>query len=391
MSAVPTDAAEFAPPAGLLAQLPDVLDYEWSAQLLESVLSTLLGLLLIVVVAEVVWVIARRLIRRAVARSRNPSQSRRNDLRRKVGLSEGDPVTTERRAQRADAVGALVSSIVGVVIWGMAGIMALGEIGLEIGPLIAGAGIVGVAIGFGAQDLVKDFFSGVFMLIEDQYGVGDVVDAGEAVGVVEGISLRTTRIRDVTGTLWHVPNGEIARIGNMSQEWARALLDVDISYGTDIDAASEIIEGVATQMAREPEHVEDFLGDPEMWGVQDLGADSVVLRLVIKTRPGAQWAITRELRRRIKVAFDVADVEIPFPQRTLWLRTDQSFSLRDGGVDAWEDGVPSVETRRRAIAAAAAGGRRAAATDDETVPDAEEAGEHGGGTDAGDAGDVGRG
>jgi moderate conductance mechanosensitive channel len=379
-SVMPSSALETVPLRGLLLQVPDVWDREWVTGLLESLVGTALGILLILLVASVVWLVVKRLIRRAVERSRTPGNARRDQLRRRVGLAEGDHVTTERRAQRADAVGALVTSVLGVAIWGMAGIMALGEMGLEIGPLIAGAGIVGVAIGFGAQDLVKDFFSGVFMLIEDQYGVGDVIDAGEAVGVVEGISLRTTRIRDVTGTLWHVPNGEIARIGNMSQEWARALLDVDVSYGTDIDAASDIIQGVATEMAREPDHADAFLGDPEMWGVQDLGTDSVVLRLVIKTRPGEQWAITRELRRRIKVAFDVADVEIPFPQRTLWLRTDQAFSLRDGGVDAWQDAVPSAETRRRAIAAAAAGGRPVTATEDETIPEAAEAGEYGGGT-----------
>jgi moderate conductance mechanosensitive channel len=369
-------------PAGWLAQLPDVLDREWSAALLESLISAALGILIIVVVAQIAWFVASRLIRRAVERSRHPHAAKGNGLRRRVGLSEGDPVTTERRAQRADAVGALLSSVLAVVIWGMAGIMALAEIGVEIGPLIAGAGIVGVAVGFGAQDLVKDFFSGIFMLIEDQYGVGDVIDAGEAVGVVEGISLRTTRIRDVTGTLWHVPNGEIARIGNMSQEWARALLDVDVSYGTDIDAASDIIKRVAVDMAQEDEHRAAFLGDPEMWGVQDLGADSVVLRLVIKTRPGEQWAITRELRRRIKVAFDVAEVEIPFPQRTLWLRTDQSLALRDGEVSTWRDEVPSGAIRDRAVAAASAGGQEVAVSADETIPDAAEAGEHGGGTDA---------
>ena len=364
--------------AGLVGQLTDRLDDDWLSTVVDAAIGPGLTILLILVVAEVVSLVARRLIRRAVARSKEPSSGRRDDLRRRVGLAEGDPVPTERRAQRAEAVGALGGSIVSVAIWTVAAIMILSEVGVQVGPLIAGAGIVGVALGFGAQDLVKDFLSGVFMLLEDQYGVGDVVDAGEAVGVVEGISLRTTRIRDVTGTLWHVANGQIVRVGNMSQEWARALLDVDVSYGTDIDAASDLIQRLAADMAAEPDYAELFLGEPEMWGVQDLGTDSVVLRLVIKTRPGEQWAITRELRRRIKVAFDVAEVEIPFPQRTVWLRAEHPVALGGEETAPWEERAPDEPTRRRALEMAAASSGAEQRGSGDTVPDAAEATEHGG-------------
>ena len=370
----------------LLAQVPDAFDGERVSEVLRGMVGPALTILLILVVAEIVSLIAKRFVRKAVRRAKEPSSGRRDDLRRRVGLAEGDPVNTERRAQRADAVGALAGSIISVVIWVIAIIMVLSEVGVQVGPLIAGAGIIGVALGFGAQDLVKDFLSGLFMLMEDQYGVGDVVDAGEAVGVVEGISLRTTRIRDVTGTLWHVPNGEIARVGNMSQEWARALLDVDVSYGTDIDAASDIIQRVASDMAAEESYRTAFLGEPEMWGVQDLGTDSVVLRLVIKTRPGEQWAITRELRRRIKMAFDVAEVEIPFPQRTLWLRTEQAVALGESQTPGWRDEIPDEQVREAARQVARVGAGAPARSSAETVPDAEEAASQGGG-DVGDAGD----
>ena len=225
--------------------------------------------------------------------------------------------TSNRRATRADALGTLLRSLANVIVLTIAVFMILGVFGINLAPLIAGAGIIGLAVGFGAQDLVSDFLAGVFMLAEDQYGIGDVIDAGEGiVGVVEGISLRTTEVRDVSGTLWHVPNGQITRIGNMSQEWARTLLDVGVSYDTDIDQASEVIKGVADEMAGEEGYAVDFLGEPEIWGVQNLGADSVDIRLVIKTTPGTQWGIARELRRRIKYALDGADIEIPFPQRT---------------------------------------------------------------------------
>jgi moderate conductance mechanosensitive channel len=363
---------------GLVEFLRDrVGDNDFLLLIIDTLLSPGLNILLILVLASIASLLAKRAVRKAVARAKEPSDGRRSGFKRRIGLSEGSELTSLRRAQRAEAVGALAGSVLSVVIWTMALFMVLGQFGINLGPLIAGAGIVGVALGFGAQDLVKDFLSGVFMLLEDQYGVGDIIDAGEAIGVVEGVSLRTTRVRDVTGTLWHVPNGEIARIGNMSQDWARALLDVGVSYGTDVDAASDIILGVATDMAHEEAYEADFLGDPEVWGVQDLGADSVDIRLVIQTTPGTQWGITRELRRRIKAAFDAAGMEIPFPQRTVWLRTEQPVSFGDGDAPVWRDEVPSESVRARAIAAASKGGQSTISRNEFNIPDADEAGEHG--------------
>lgn len=374
--AIPTVLAQEEAPSfdlGLMELLRRHIDNDFLLALIDTLLSPGLNILLILILASVASIVAKRLIARAVDRSKAPSDGRRNDLRRKIGLAEGDPLDSLRRAQRAEAVGALARSIVSVVIWTLAVFMVLGQIGINLGPLIAGAGIIGVALGFGAQDLVKDFLSGVFMLAEDQYGVGDVIDAGAAIGVVEGISLRTTRVRDVTGTLWHLPNGEIARVGNMSQDWARALLDVGVSYGTDLEIASEIIQRVASEMAHDPEFEDHFLGEPEIWGVQDLGPDSVDIRLVIRTKPGEQWGIARELRRRIKTAFDVADVEIPFPQRTVWLRTEQTATIGDADTPVWQKAEPDAMTRTRAVEQASQRSATSRTTVDEFVPDAEEA------------------
>ncbi len=284
-----------------------------TADVIEFLIEPALQILLVVVIALVVKWLANRLIDRIVRQMKTPPDKVRGRT----------AATSNRRATRADALGTLLRSLANVIVLTIAVFMVLGVFGINLAPLIAGAGIIGLAVGFGAQDLVSDFLAGVFMLAEDQYGIGDVIDAGEGiVGVVEGISLRTTEVRDVSGTLWHVPNGQITRIGNMSQEWARTLLDVGVSYDTDIDQASEVIKAVADEMAAEEAYAPDFLGEPEIWGVQNLGPDSVDIRLVIKTTPGTQWGIARELRRRIKYALDGADIEIPFPQRTIWLRTD---------------------------------------------------------------------
>ncbi len=333
----------------LAPYVPDRLEF-----LVSNLVSPGLTILLILVLAVVLSSLAKRGIRRLVGRMRSAERPDRR-WRGRIGLD--DAIETDlRRAQRADALGAVARSAAVVVIWSMALIMALGQIGLQLGPLIAGAGIIGVAVGFGAQDLVKDFLSGVFMLVEDQYGVGDIIDAGEASGVVEGITLRSTRIRDVNGTLWHVPNGEIRRVGNMSQGWARALLDVSVAYGTDVDLATQVIDRVAVTMAHEDGFAELFLEDPEVWGVERLGADGIDIRLVIKVVPGKQWAIARELRRRVKVALDDAGVEIPFPQRTVWLRTERPVAVGDEGTPTFE---PAGRVRATTPATTGPGGQDA--------------------------------
>ena len=215
----------------------------------------------------------------------------------------------------------MLKGITSGVIYLIAILVALGEFEINLGPLIAGAGIAGVAIGFGAQSLVRDFLSGIFMLTEDQFGVGDVVDVGEASGTVEAVSLRTTKLRDVEGVVWYVPNGEIRRVGNKSQLWARAIMDIEVAYDTDLDHAADIIKGVADRVWEEQHEEATVLEEPAIWGVQNFGADAIAIRLAVKTEPGEQWATARLLRGRIKTAFDEAGIDIPFPQRTVWLHT----------------------------------------------------------------------
>jgi small conductance mechanosensitive channel len=223
-----------------------------------------------------------------------------------------------RSEQRIDALTSVLRSLVTFVIYTVAVFMILGEIGINLGPLIAGAGIIGVALGFGSQSLVKDFLSGVFILVEDQFGVGDIVDLdGQTSGTVDAVSLRTTRLRSVDGTLWHVPNGEIRRVGNKSQHWSRALIDIEVAYDTDLDHAEAVIARVADEIATGDA---DVIEQPEVWGVEQLGANGIVIRLVVKTRPSEQFRVSRELRRKIKAVFEEEGIEIPFPQQTVWHR-----------------------------------------------------------------------
>jgi moderate conductance mechanosensitive channel len=276
--------------------------------------------LLILVVA---WV-ANRLVRRAIGRMVASMSEDRGlaALRPPSALARTGEIPSLRRVQRAETVGALLKSVASFSIWSLAGLMALGTLGLDLGPLIAGAGIVGVAVGFGSQNLVRDFISGLFMLMEDQYGVGDVVDAGPATGTVEGVGLRTTRLRDVSGTLWHIPNGEIRRVGNRSQGWARALVDVEVAYSTDLEAATRTIERVAHELYVDEQWAPKLLEQPEVWGVEELGPDGIRVRLVAKTRPLEQWNVARELRARLKVAFDQAGIAVT-TQKALTSADDQ--------------------------------------------------------------------
>jgi small conductance mechanosensitive channel len=216
-----------------------------------------------------------------------------------------------RTAARARTLGVVMRSTSTAVIYGIAFLDILGEIGFNLGPLIAGAGIAGVAVGFGAQSLVKDFLTGTFMLVEDQYGVGDVVDLGLATGTVEAVTLRTTRLRSSDGTVWHIPNGEITRVGNKSQQWSRALLDVAVAYDSDLRRAEEVIKEAADTMAAEDDWAGELLEPPEVWGVERLVAGGADIRLVVKTRPASQFKVMRELRTRVKEALDEAGIRPP--------------------------------------------------------------------------------
>ncbi|WP_182358890.1 mechanosensitive ion channel family protein [Tomitella gaofuii] len=219
----------------------------------------------------------------------------------------------ERRAQRLATIGSVLKSLVSflVLLWVIFDILRI--VGVNVAPFIASAGIVGVALGFGAQALVRDFLSGLFMLFEDQYGVGDWVDLGEASGTVENVGLRVTSVRDLHGTIWYCRNGEIMRVGNYSQDFGVAFLEFPVSYGADIDLACKVALETAKEAAAEEPMKSNLLSAPELQGVNALDADSWTLRMTVVTRANMQWATERELRRRIRRAFDTAGVSAPYP------------------------------------------------------------------------------
>ena len=269
-----------------------------------------LGFKIIVIVA--ISLLLRRVINRTITkitlRMAEGTMSERIRERTRT-IFDGSPVlVSERRRQRAETMGSVLRSIASTIILGAAAITVLGYLGLNLTPFLASASIIGVAVAFGAQNLVKDFLSGIFMLLEDQYGVGDVIDVGSAKGTVEAVTLRTTRLRDVNGVVWYVPNGEIKRVGNESQNWARVVLDVPVEYDVDLDKVRTLLAETAAAMAVDPPWDEIIIEDPTVWGVQALSGEAVVVRVVCKTAPGQQAEAARELRERVKKAFDSAGV-----------------------------------------------------------------------------------
>ncbi|MFF8945481.1 mechanosensitive ion channel family protein [Streptomyces sp. NPDC014864] len=286
-----------------------------------------LRIALIVIVVALVRMLAKRAITRVVQHILQPAEEGAQEVRRRSGrgpavLHRDSSRAGERRQQRAQTIGSVLSSVVSIVLFAVGVAMVLDQIGIALGPVLASAGVVGLAIGFGAQNLVADYLSGMLIMIEDQYGVGDSVDLGEAVGEVEHVGLRLTHVRDLNGGLWHIRNGEIQRVRNDSQEWARAVLDVAVAYEANLDEVYRVLEETGHAMRQDPAFAGVLLEDPSVWGVQSLDADGVLVRLAVKTVPLKQWGVTRELRRRVKEALDAAGIDIPFPQRTIWLRKD---------------------------------------------------------------------
>jgi small conductance mechanosensitive channel len=282
----------------------------------------------IIVAAMIINFLVRRSIRLTVDRLVKSSEAAREKAEREDAGS-GPQQTAERLAaaalrreraeQRTRTIGSLLRYVATIVIYTIAILMALSQLGIDTAALIASAGIAGIALGFGAQSLVKDFISGLFMLMEDQFGVGDVVDLGEANGTVERVTLRVTTVRGTDGTVWYVPNGQVARVGNQSQRWSRTVLDVEVAYDTDVDAASAVIKRVADAFWKEQAAGATVIEEPELWGVQNVSPTAVVLRLAVKTRPGEQWAAGRALRARLKTAFDEAGIATPQPVPGMWL------------------------------------------------------------------------
>ncbi|GAA2115015.1 mechanosensitive ion channel family protein [Nocardioides bigeumensis] len=218
-------------------------------------------------------------------------------------LSLDDPGTT-RRVQRAQTLGSLLKSIASGVIFAILFVTILAEVGVNIAPILASAGILGVALGFGAQSLVKDFLAGIFMIFEDQFGVGDSIDLATVSGTVEAVTLRVTRLRDVNGTVWYIRNGEILRVGNQSQNWARTVLDIPVVPSTDLVKVRAVLQEVAHDLWLDEDFTGVVLEEPEVWGVQELTSEAMTVRLTLKTAPLSQWRVAREMRERVKARFE---------------------------------------------------------------------------------------
>ncbi|MGV9711259.1 mechanosensitive ion channel family protein [Gordonia sp. NPDC003424] len=289
------------------------LAFDWTETNREWLIENPIRIGTYIVVALLVRYLAHRVIDRATRRptgGRKPALLRH--LRERTGPAR-NPAIAERRAQRAQTIGSVLKSTVSIVLLVWVVLSVLSVLGVNIAPFLASAGIVGLAIGFGAQNLVRDFVSGVFMLLEDQYGVGDVVDLGEASGTVESVGLRITTVRDIDGTLWYVRNGEIVRVGNMSQEYAVARIELPVALTADLDRAQEVALRAAHDAVANTDLAADVLDEPEMLGVQDVTPDRVVLRMTVKTKPNAQWSTARRLRHSILRAYEQHGIELPHP------------------------------------------------------------------------------
>ncbi|RMI14088.1 mechanosensitive ion channel family protein [Cellulomonas triticagri] len=276
-----------------------------------------LRIAIIVVAAGIVLLLVRRLIKTVSEHIADGTSLLQRGIGKPLGgtevaaaLRKVTPVANARRAQRARTIGSVLRSTAAIVVGSIAVLLVLDQLGVNIAPFIASAGIIGVAFGFGAQSLVKDFLSGLFMLLEDQYGVGDVVDVGPAQGTVESVGLRVTKIRDGDGTLWYVPNGSMLRVGNKTQGWANAVVEVKVDYFADLDRVQDLLIQAAATLADIPEIGAAIEGAATVTTAEDLTFDAVSLKVIQRTAPARQWAVARALRTAVREALEAADIPL---------------------------------------------------------------------------------
>jgi small conductance mechanosensitive channel len=253
------------------------------------------------VAVKIVFVLILALVARAAARRLINRVTSRAAARTENG-GRSHSLLGDRRQQRATALGSVLGNAASMTIFTIATFIILGDLGLNLAPVLASAGVIGIAIGFGAQNLVQDFLAGIFILLEDQYGVGDVINIDKVSGTVEAVSLRITRIRDVNGVIWHIRNGTITSSGNESHGWARAVVDFPVPYDMDIVEVRSLMESTAVAMWQDPAWQDVILERPEVWGVQEVTNDSVLIRVIARTAPLRQWEVGRVLREQIKTA-----------------------------------------------------------------------------------------
>ncbi|HEV7807112.1 MAG TPA: mechanosensitive ion channel family protein [Solirubrobacteraceae bacterium] len=280
------------------------------AQIADAVVGTPLTIAVIVLGALLANKLAGRAIDRGLrSLGSGVMRERVSAVRRRgQGAPADTPEATLRAERRISALTSILRSVAGFVILLFATFMVLSEVGIDVAPLLAGAGVLGVALGFGSQSLVKDFLSGMFILVEDQFGVGDIVDLDDkTTGTVEAVTLRTTRLRAKDGTVWYVPNGSIMRVGNRSQHWSRTVIEIEVAPGADVEQAERAVRRAAHALCRDSDEI---LEEPEVMGT-DVRDDAIVIQLALKTLTADQDEIVRELRERLRVEFARDGIELP--------------------------------------------------------------------------------
>jgi small conductance mechanosensitive channel len=274
---------------------------KWSEAIVPWLLEHGIKIVLIAVFALILNKILSRIIIRTVRIAVVPDQN----------------MSAEGEKKREDTLIRIFNGAVRIVIIILAIMMILQETGLKIGPLIAGAGIAGLALGFGGQYLIRDIISGMFIILENQYRIGDIININDTGGLVEDISLRKTTLRDIDGIVHHIPHGEIKIVSNLSKNFARVNLDIGVSYSADLDHVIRVINKTGEELAKDPAFKDSIISPPQFLRVNDFADSSVVLKILGDTKPLKQWEVTGELRKRLKIAFDREGIEIPFPQRVV--------------------------------------------------------------------------
>jgi len=273
----------------------------WSDFIIPWLLSHGIKILIIAIVAYLLNKILAKIIKKAV----------------RMAVKTDSAISEEAAKKREDTLTRIFNGALRIVILTIAILMILPEFGLEIGPILAGAGIVGLAFGFGGQYLIRDVITGLFIILENQYRIGDVVSIDGTGGLVQDISLRKTTLRDLDGTVHHMPHGSITNVANLSKDWARVNLDMGIAYNTDLEHLIEVIDRTGNELAEDPAFKDSIISPPKFLRVNEFADSAIIVKILGETKPLKQWEITGEYRKRLKIAFDKEGIEIPFPQRVI--------------------------------------------------------------------------
>lgn len=274
---------------------------KWSELILPWLLSHGIKIIIIGVAAYILNIVLSKIIRKAVT----------------IAVVADDSSSEDSEKKREDTLIRIFNGVLRITMLTLAVLMILQEAGLAIGPILAGAGIVGLAFGFGGQYLIRDVITGLFIILENQYRIGDVVNIEGMGGSVVDISLRKTTLRDINGTVHHIPHGAITKVSNLSKDFARINLDIGIAYDSNLEHVIDVINKVGDELANDPLFKESIIIPPKFLRIDSFADSSIIVKILGDTQPLKQWEITGELRKRLKIAFDKEGIEIPFPQRVM--------------------------------------------------------------------------